>query len=131
MLWSIVSNAAVWFRNTSMEQIRCNDQIINNTQVSVLRWDLNPNRFFFQMFLKNIIGIILMKYLNYFIDYQESLHRYSWSPEDEAHWLWWCADFSSKPTMRLIFLVQSEMFCQLWDELPLNLVHSWSPEDYI
>ncbi len=51
-----------------------------------------------------------LKYLNsYWMDQDDILYRYSWSTEDESHWLWWSSDFPSSATMRLTFVVLSEM----------------------
>lgn len=44
----------------------------------------------------------------------ELLYRYAWSPEDESYLLWWLPDFLSA-TLRLTFVVQSEITQQLLD----------------
>ncbi len=46
----------------------------------------------------------------------------SWSPDNETCWLWWSPDCVCSATMRLKFTIFREMFRQLSDGLPWNLV---------
>ena len=62
------------------------------------------------------------KYLgNYLMDCCEILYRYSWSSQDEPYWLWWSSDFYSSATIRLTFVIQSEISWQVLDGLLWNL----------
>ncbi len=62
------------------------------------------------------------KYLHsYRMDCREILYRRSWSPEDESYWLWWSLfHISSSASIRLTFLVQTEISWQLLGGLSWN-----------
>lgn len=63
---------------------------------------------------------ISQQFLN---DCYQNLYRRSCSPEDEYAMIW-SSDFSSPATLRLTFLVQSEMAKQLCDGLPWQFEHT-------
>lgn len=67
-----------------------------------------------------------MKYVNsYLMDGHKIVHRYSWFPDDVSHSLWWSPEFYSRATLRLTFLYFTEIFQQLLDGLPWNLVQTF------
>ncbi len=65
------------------------------------------------------VGPPLWSRLEYFnadwTDCDEMLYRHSWCPDDKSYWLWWSSDFSSRATMRLTFVVLSEIPQQWMD----------------
>ncbi len=67
-----------------------------------------------------------LKYLNnYRMDIHEFFYRNSLFSEVKSSWLWWSPDLSSSATMRLTYVVLSEMSRQLLVGVLWNLVHKF------
>lgn len=92
-----------WFSSTTQRPWADMSKMVQNNSTSqqAVIWLYVATGSSSLLFLVMLVSVVWsrLKYLNYYMDCHEILHKHSWSLENKSYWFWWAPDFASINTM--------------------------------